>query len=52
MSDPDQDQPEPPAPEAAETPLDPAVLRIIEALAEWQAERDYAARFPEPSPEG
>lgn len=28
--------------------LDPALERIIEALAEAQAAKDYAARFPTP----
>lgn len=32
----------------AEAPLDPAVLRFIEALAEAQAAKDYAARNPQP----
>jgi hypothetical protein len=31
--------------ERAEAPLDPAVLRFIEALAEAQARKDYDARF-------
>ena len=34
--------------EAREGALDPALLAIIEALAEAQAGRDYAARHPTP----
>lgn len=30
--------------------LPPEVLRIIEALAEAQARRDYAARYPDSEP--
>ena len=28
-------------------PLDPALLRIVEALARWQARRDYEAAMKE-----
>jgi hypothetical protein len=32
----------------AQPPLDPALVRLIEALAEDQVEQDYAARAAEP----
>jgi hypothetical protein len=32
-----------PSPLPAAAALDPAILRMIEALAKWQARKDYAA---------